>query len=215
MLTSGLAFFAMFAVTQVMWIGAQLVVTAALRIPPTALTLGAGPLVWATTVRGARAELRLLPLVASVSFRGMRDVDPETQLPRLSLPREVMLTLGPWLVVAGLGVVLVGVDRALPSFGDGFLILFTPPRLATRLHRFAALVGDGHVVVALGLLLLKVSAFNLLPFPPLGGGGAARRILQAASPTAARTFWQQGSLMMLVMLAVAVGWAGGLWMGWL
>jgi hypothetical protein len=97
----------------------------------------------------------------------------------LGIGRRLLVIVGPWLVMAGLALALLGPSGAARSFGSaiGQLIFTLDPTPLVR--RFFALAAAAPPRVTAGVLLAKIVVLNLLPFGSLAGGQIVRLLWSA------------------------------------
>lgn len=157
----------------------------------TRVDLGTPP--WLPLRRAAPA-VRLGPLpLGVVHILGAGEpaevhVEPaERDWRRLGLARQLLVTLGPWLVLAMVAVALLGPPHAARSFASavGQLLFTLDPTPLVR--RFFALAAAAPLQVTLGVLFAKLVVLNLLPFGSLAGGQAVGLLLGAGRRAAPRS----------------------------
>jgi hypothetical protein len=122
-------------------------------------------------VRKAAPEIRIgiLPS-ASVELAGEDVVAGERVTYRgLSRAKRVAIVIAPWIVVLAIASACIGVEPALRSFVRGFPQLLVTFDLTPYVRELIAIV-NGAPVVAVGILLAKLAAMNLMPFGGMAGG---------------------------------------------
>lgn len=132
--------------------------------------IGWGPKVQ-FTVCGLAIALALVPVASWVQIagRGTEDDEDPGTWSKLSRTRRVLGTLGPWLVLLGVGCSLAGSTRGFWSFARAFEQLLLTWDTTSLVRRFAQTLDTEPYAVGLGLVLCKITAFNLVPLPNLGG----------------------------------------------
>ncbi len=138
----------------------------------TAVQIGFGPKL-RVQLRGLEVRLALLPISSYVSILGRAPGESEEDpraWSRLSRARRVIATLGPWILLLGLGCAILGGLRGLQSFARAFGQLLFTWDVTSLVRGFGQLIEREPFLTTLGIVLCKITAFNLLPLPNLGGG---------------------------------------------
>ena len=168
-----LAFLFLF-VGQALFVLSQLVAARAFGAEPTKVVFGIGPRA-RFRIADVRFEVAPVPLLAYVELAGMIDDEgPPRGFRALHPLKKILIVLGAWVLPLIVAMALLGPLRGMQQ------VVRTPWQLlrgvfdaedaVTYLRLFFALPRSA----ALGVLLAKMVAFNLLPFPGLAGA----RILQ-------------------------------------
>jgi membrane-associated protease RseP (regulator of RpoE activity) len=173
----------------------------AARIEMKRARLFLGPKVLGFTALGVPFELGAIPLGSFVEFVPTDADDPSrTSYDVASRGRRILVSLVPWLLVLGVALGFAGLE-ALFSFARGFsqvfmgLLVFSEGPLLVG--RIVDTVRTAPPLLLVGLVLSKLAAFNLLPFPGLSGGRAFEALVDRRLP-----LW-----LSLGPLACAIGWA--------
>lgn len=169
--------------------------------------LGSGPKLFGFSIGTTKVEVRAFPLMASVSLEGMADAEgPPVGFRAMHPLRRIGVVLGSWVLPALLAVLLIGPARAAHHLVTAF------PQMLQALHTEA---GTGlwkayltlPFLAALGVILAKIVAFNLLPFPSLSGGLTLRYLLAwivpgVDGPSRAWMVWHMISLLLMLALGL-------------
>lgn len=164
-----------YAVTA-LWALSQAAVASSFGVRPTLVKLGAGPRLITLSLGGIQWAVHpLIPLVSAVRFDGPPD-DASTEAPvenrlhRLHVVLHMATILLPWALLVGVAMACLGAGEGVRQFLTGFTVPFQYSRLPGRIDGFVALLRDGELLRAWGLVSAKVAAINLLPMPILAGG---------------------------------------------
>lgn len=157
-------------------------------------SLGFGPVLFRSRLRGAEVIVRLLPMNGHVQFWRSDDEPPAPQGTPLfdDLPayKRTATHLAGALVVFVVGSAIAG-SLLWREAADGVIDLFRGALAPTSTGAdllaemmMAARERPYHVLVS--LLFVKVAAWNLLPIPPLNGGAVLLDLAVPRSRTGAR-----------------------------
>jgi membrane-associated protease RseP (regulator of RpoE activity) len=176
-------------------------------------SLGIGPVLFRSRLRGAEVIVRLLPMNGYVQFWRSDDEPPAPEGARLfdDLPayKRAATQLAGALAVFVVGSAIAGSllwREARGGVIDLFRGALAPTSTGADLFAemmMAARERPYHVFVS--LLFVKVAAWNLLPIPPLNGGAVLVDLTMPRGRTGARaTVTVVG---FVIMLAAFIAWA--------
>jgi hypothetical protein len=192
----------LFFAVNALWALTQAAVASTLGARPVLVDLGFGPILLSGRVAGILWSLRPIALASSVGFiEASEDAPPRNRLQQLPLPMHAAVILLPWAVQVAIAMTCLGASEGLHQFVHGFTLPFELSLLPGRVERFLALLRDGELLRAWGLLSAKLAALNLLPLPMLAGGQVLLLPWRNGYPV-----WA-GLLQLLSYLAV-LPWAG-------
>ncbi|MBC8103070.1 MAG: site-2 protease family protein [Cytophagales bacterium] len=165
------------------------------------------------TLNGVELQVGFVPLGGSVQFQGMGP-DSQSDLERVpyrSLPlakRLLISVSGPVLLLL-LGCLLLGVAGAGASLSRGFAqpFLGAAAPLSTGqalLQSLWLLLSQKSISLAVGVVLVKAAAFNLLPLPALNGGAFLLELL--GSRLSAGQIQKIQTIGLLPVMLLFVGW---------
>jgi len=140
--------------------------------------------------RGVSYRVGVIPMGGSVRFKGDRDKPKSTEEILFAADMEppgfcdlhplkrVVIAASGCAALLTMAALCLGLWASVRSLGRGFvqLIPFAPwtpawvPEGKELAGHFVSLFRHGPFRVALGVLAVKLTAFNLLPLPPLNGG---------------------------------------------
>jgi len=161
----------LFFAVNALWALAQAAVASSLGARPVSVVLGYGPTLRSARLGGILWAFRPLALGSAVSFdEPVEGAPARSRLLQLSPPLHAAVILLPWAVQVAIAMACLGTSEALRHFVSGFAIPFEPSLLPGRVERFVALLRDGDLLRAWGLMSAKLAALNLLPLPALAGG---------------------------------------------
>ena len=149
-----------------------------------------GPNIIKFRYRGVNYRIGMIPMGGSVRFKGEQDKPKRTEEIRFAADmdtpgftdlhplKRVAIAAAGCVALVVLGAICMGTGASIRSLGRGFFqaIPFAPwtpawvPGGRELADRFVALLLKRPFRVALGVLAVKVTAFNLLPLPTLNGG---------------------------------------------
>ncbi|NMO21936.1 hypothetical protein HPC49_35425 [Pyxidicoccus fallax] len=192
----------LFFAVNAIWALAQAAVASTLGARPTLVDLGFGPRLLSTRLAGIVWSFRPIALASSVGFtEAAEDAQPKNRLQQLSLPMHAAVILLPWCFQVAIAMVCLGASEGLHQFVHGFTLPFELSLLPNRVERFLALLRDGELLRAWGLVSAKLAAINLLPLPMLAGGQVLLLPWRNAYPV-----W--AGLLNLLSLMAVLPWAG-------
>lgn len=128
----------------------------------------------------------------------------------LSLVRRLTILLSGWIVVVLLAALILGPAEALRELGEGFretfLFLWSPAFAQQALASFDALAQVSPLEAG-ALWAVKITSFNLLPFPLFVGGFILKEVFSSLLRRPFR--WPDGLMnlsffLLLAMLSLAV-----------
>jgi hypothetical protein len=123
---------------------------------------------------------------------------------KLSLSRQLLVRLGPWIVQLAIALILIGPGDAMRSFVRAFGEVLSLGQATERAEYALAFIEHAPAVTMFGVVLAKVVAFNLLPFPGLAGGQIVNDIVFGSRGKQPPALWML--LGMLCSLAISVWW---------
>ncbi len=161
----------LFFAVNALWALAQAAVASSLGARPVSVVLGYGPTLLTARLGGILWAFRPLALSSAVSFdEAVEGAPARNRLLQLSPPLHAAVILLPWAVQVAIAMACLGPSEALRHFVSGFAIPFEPSLLPGRVERLLALLRDGELLRAWGLMSAKLAALNFLPLPALAGG---------------------------------------------
>ncbi|ABF86698.1 hypothetical protein MXAN_5067 [Myxococcus xanthus DK 1622] len=161
----------LFFAVNALWALAQTAVASTLGARPVSVVLGYGPTLLSARLGSILWAFRPLALGSAVSFdEPVEGAPAKSRLLQLSPPLHAAVILLPWAVQVAIAMACLGSTEALRQFVSGFAVPFEPSLLPGRVERFLALLRDGDLLRAWGLMSAKLAALNLLPLPALAGG---------------------------------------------
>lgn len=137
-----------------------------------------GPTIVRVRIHGSVLVVNLIPLGGGyIKFRS-EETAPEVRgmaWADVSPVRRILIIASGSLATGAIALICLGPAHGLRSTGHGFgqvmLGGFAPFSVGTRLiGAMLAVVRVSSVVVILGIVAAKMTALNLLPWPPFGGG---------------------------------------------
>lgn len=160
-----------------------------------------GPKLLGFTALGVPFELGAIPIGSFVEFVPLDANDSSrTSYDVASRGRRILVSLLPWLLIVLLAMGFAGFD-ALFAFARGFsqvfmgLLVFSEGPILVG--RIVDTVRTAPPLLLVGLVLSKLAAFNLLPFPGISGGRAFEALVDRRLP-----LW-----LSVGPLVCAIGWA--------
>jgi len=183
-------------------------VAMALQVVFVVLALAATRLAGATVKEVTLGMPGLLPFsvgstrikVGPIPSAGLDMVDFE----KLSLSKQLLVRLGPWIVQLAIAVTLLGPGDAMRSFVNAFGEVLSLGNATVRAEHALAFLEHAPPVTMLGVLLTKVVAFNLLPFPGLAGGQIVNDVVFGSRGKQPPAAWMV--LGLLCSLAISIWW---------
>ena len=201
-LTQFLWLWTLFFAVNVLWALTQAAVASTLGARPVLVDMGFGPVLLSARMGGILWSFRPIAIASAVGFTESSEDGPAlNRLQQLSLPQHAAVILLPWAVQVAIAMACLGTTEGLHQFVHGFTLPFELSALPGRVERFLALLRNGELLRAWGLMSAKMAAFNLLPLPMLAGGQVLLLPWRNRYPV-----WA-GLLNMLSLLAV-LPWAG-------
>jgi membrane-associated protease RseP (regulator of RpoE activity) len=166
---------------QIVFVGSTLALARGIGARVSGLAVGM-PIVLRREIRGLKVGLGLLPLTSYVRFSGMAPGDADRSpgsWRTLRLGARLLLIAGPWAVTLAIAVVCLGGERAVLSLAHAVPQLLVVVDLTPIVRGFIRLLVAEPFPVALGVLMAKATAFNLLPLEVLAGGRILSLVLGA------------------------------------
>ena len=201
-LTQFLWLWMLFFAVNVLWALSQAAVASTLGARPVLVDLGFGPVLLSGRLGGIVWSFRPIALASAVGFtEAAEDAPPKNRLQQLSLPMHAAVILLPWVIQVAIAMACLGTSEGLHQFVHGVTLPFELSALPGRVERFLAVLREGDLLRAWGLMSAKMAALNLLPLPMLAGGQVLLLPWRNAYPV-----WA-GLLNLLSLLAV-LPWAG-------
>jgi membrane-associated protease RseP (regulator of RpoE activity) len=177
------------------------------------VSLGFGPTVRKLRLRGAELTLRLFPLGGYVQFWRSDDPEPPPSLvlfDRLPGYQRAAVQLAGPLALFAVGSALAGSLLWKPAVDGAVDIIrgaLSPTSTgADLLAEGLAAMRTRPLLALLGLVLAKVAAWNLLPFPTLNGGAALLDLTVPAGKRGDRARTIAAATGTIVLLALCVTW---------
>ncbi len=184
------------------------------------IALGTGPTLSAIKPRGIRCSLRLIPFGGSVT---MHDTNAQAEQGKVSdtgmadafnhrpLWIRLIISLGPSLVLLGLGILILG-PPGLDAFVTGFAQIIRgalSPLVTANLliQNFVDFMNARGYLTAVGLAAAKFAALSLIPLPGSNAGMALIMLMRGKRTTPVRAEELFISIFMLPMLALWLSWA--------
>ncbi|MFP2924798.1 hypothetical protein ACLESO_06190 [Pyxidicoccus sp. 3LG] len=191
----------LFFAVNALWALAQAAIASSLGARPVLVDLGLGPALVSGRLGGIVWSFRPIALASAVGFdEATEDAPKRNRLAQLSLPLHAAIILLPWAVPVAIAMACLGASEGLHQFVHGFSVPFELSALPGRVERFLALLQQGELLRAWGLMSAKVAAINLLPLPILAGGQVLLLPWRNRYPV-----W--AGLLNLVSVLAAVPWA--------
>ncbi|WP_164013515.1 hypothetical protein [Pyxidicoccus trucidator] len=191
----------LFFAVNVLWALAQAAVASTLGARPVLVDLGIGPVLLSGRLGGIVWSFRPIAVASAVGFtEAVEDAPKRNRLQQLSLPMHGAVILLPWVSQVAIAMVCLGAEEGLHQFVHGFTVPFELSALPGRIERFLALLRDGEILRAWGVMSAKLAAINLLPLPILAGGQFLLLPWRNAYPV-----W--AGLLNLLSVLAAVPWA--------
>ncbi|AEI68527.1 hypothetical protein [Corallococcus macrosporus] len=162
----------LFFAVNALWALAQAAVASTLGVRPVSVVLGYGPTLLSARLGSILWAFRPLALGSAVTFDepSAQGAPTQSRLLQLAPPLHAAVILLPWAVQVAIAMACLGPSEGLRHFVSGFALPFEPSLLPGRVERFLALLQDGDLLRAWGLMSAKLAALNLLPLPALAGG---------------------------------------------
>ncbi|MCY1002213.1 hypothetical protein OWM54_34175 [Myxococcus sp. MISCRS1] len=200
----------LFFTVNALWALSQAAVASSFGVRPTLVKLGVGPRLFTLSLGGIQWALRpLVPFGSAVSFEdptqdaASSKAPADNRLRQLPVARHAATIVLPWAVLVGVAMACLGPGEGLRHFVTGFALPFQVSLLPERIERFVAVLRDGELLRAWGLLSAKVAAANLLPLPVLAGGSLV--MLPWRNQRERVPVW--AASLNLLMMAFALPWA--------
>jgi membrane-associated protease RseP (regulator of RpoE activity) len=196
-----------FFIAQLSWLAGILPLVAWMKLPLEAVDLGVGPKLGLGQWRGVNVRLGAIPTGASVRFARDGTDDNTEVLYGRPLGAQLLVILLPWMLPAVLALGLIGPSLTVSELVLGLIAPFHVTRYVegiagfiTFLHRSPR---DG-----MGVLLARLTAFNLLPIPPLAGGMAVHAAVRRSHPALAKALMELAKFWLVwfawIVLAFAI-----------
>ena len=161
----------LFFAINVLWALAQAAVASTLGARPVLVDLGIGPILLTGRLGGIVWSFRPIAVASAVGFtEEAEDAPKRNRLQQLSLPMHGAVILLPWVTQVFIAMACLGATEALHQFVHGFTLPFEFSALPRRIETLVALLRNGELLRAWGLMSAKLAALNLLPLPILAGG---------------------------------------------
>lgn len=161
----------LFFAINVLWALAQAAVASTLGARPVLVDLGIGPILLTGRLGGIVWSFRPIAVASAVGFtEEAEDAPKRNRLQQLSLPMHGAVILLPWVTQVFIAMACLGATEGLHQFVHGFTLPFELSALPRRIETLVALLRNGELLRAWGLMSAKLAALNLLPLPILAGG---------------------------------------------
>jgi hypothetical protein len=122
---------------------------------------------------------------------------------KLSLSKQLVIRLGPWIVQLAIAMALLGPGDAMRSFANAFGEVLSLGQATMRAEYALAFLEHAPPATLFGVVLAKIVAFNLLPFPALAGGEIVNDVVFRSRGKQPPALWMVLGLLCSLVIA---GW---------
>lgn len=190
----------------------------AVGLPPLEVRIGMGPKLLSRRFLGTQWIIRALPNGLSLLHEPLEAAESgeETAWSRLSPPRRMLVSISSSVGMLVLALMCLPPERVLGAFTSGFEHMVNIVQAPERVVAFFTLLETEGFRSAIGVLAVKCAAYNLLPIPLFGGFALLSETwlwMRGRQRLSQRVTDRTSLFGFVVALALAAGWAHGLYRG--